>query len=231
MLKLAIFLTFSLGLYGQQTIFNVPSADVANKGDWFYQHQTVARAWSSEKHWVQTNSFGYGIGHNLELDASWYNVEPGGLGQSSPSVGIKASIPLRKTDKRLPTRLILGDMVEFRRRSPNDLPDSPHEGNWVYAMLSSDIPKTRTRLTAGFTDGTSVLFGIRKFGALAGIEQPISRRWMLQADWFAGKHDLGYLIPGAVYRFGERWMVSFGYQIPNRDGTGFQGIVLELTRF
>ena len=231
MLKLLAFLALALSAYAQQTIFNVPSADVAVRGDWFYQHQTVARAWGGQKHWVQTNSFGYGVGHNIELDASWYNVEPGAVGQSSPSVGLKYSLPLRKTDKLLPMRLVVGDMIEFRDRSANNLPDSPHEGNWLYAMLSADVPKTRTRITGGFTDGTSVLFGIRKFGALAGVEQPITDKWMFQADWFQGKHDLVYAIPGVVYKFSERWMLSLGYQIPNRDGSGFQGIVVELTRF
>ena len=230
MRKVLFFVVATLSAYGQQTIFNAPSADVAAKGDWFYQHQTVARAWSAEKHWVQTNSFGYGIGHNLEFDASWYNLEPHAIGQSSPSIGIKASIPLRKLGERLPTRLVIGDMIEFRERSPNTTLDSPHEGNWIYALLSTEIPRAGTRITYGVTDGTSVLFGSRKFAAVVGVEHPLTSKWMLQTDWFAGKHDLGYLIPGAVYKFSKRWMLSLGYQMPNPNGTGFHGVVIELTR-
>lgn len=54
---------------------------------------------------------------------------------------------------------------------------------------------------------------------------------MFQADWFSGKHELSYLIPGMVYRASDHWMISLGYQIPNKGSEGFGGMVFELTRF
>lgn len=52
------------------------------------------------------------------------------------------------------------------------------------------------------------------------MEQHPNHRWMLQADWFSATHDLAYLIPGIVYRATPHWMVSLGYQIPNKHSNG-----------
>jgi hypothetical protein len=97
-------------------------------------------------------------------------------------------------------------------------------------MLNGELPASRTHLTGGFTAGTKALFGERTAGVLLGVEQHLNRRWMLQADWFSGRHDLAYLIPGVVCRTSPHWMVSLGYQLPNAKARGFGAFVFELTR-
>ena len=227
-----LFLLITVPLLGQQTIFNVPSADVAVKKDWFFQHQTTTRAWNSGRSWVQTNAYGYGIGHHLELDATLYNLEVKRPQDAAISVGFKYSTPLLRDKSKVPLRLVVGDMFEFAER-PFDQSRlrSPHEGNWAYIMLSSELPSTKTRFTGGFSDGTKILFGERANGFLGGIEQPLSKRWMFQVDWFSGHHELAFYIPGIVYRFQERWMLSLGIQLPNRASVGRRAIIVELTRF
>lgn len=216
----------------QQTIFNVPSADIADKHDWFYQHQTTARAWNPRRQWLQTNAFGYGIGHYMELDATLFNLNPREPGDAAASFGFKASIPVVKRRAGIPLRLVAGDLFEFTERAldARRLP-SPREGNWIYVMLHTEAPRLKTRLTAGVTDGTQVLFGAHSAGFLGGIEQPLSKRWMFQVDWFSGHHELAFWIPGVVYRLQRRWMISTGLQFPNRPGAGQKAVVLELTRF
>jgi hypothetical protein len=145
---------------------------------------------------------------------------------------LKYSVPLRDETSALPLRLVLGDMFELSERAfDQDRLRGPREGNWVYAMLSSELPGSKTRITGGFSDGTKILFGERANGFLGGVEQPLSKRWMFQVDWFAGHHELAYWIPGMVYRFGERWMLSLGLQMPNHSSIGSRAIVVELTRF
>ena len=217
----AVLITYSA--WSQQTIFDVPSADVAAKHERFYQHQTVARAWNPDRRWIQTNAAGWGIGHSLELDATWFNLElnsPGSVG----SVGFKWSPRLNAEHASVPLRFVAGDLVQARG-------PSPRFGNWAYAMISAELPTTHTHLTGGVHTGTSILFGTKTVGVLVGIEYHLTDRWMLQADSFSGRHDLAYLIPGVVYRATPHWMVSLGYQIPNRHSAGFGAMVFELTRF
>ncbi len=228
--KLAL---LALPAVGQQTIFNVPSADIAAKKDWFYQHQATTRVWNPGRSWVQTNAFGYGVGHYVELDTTLFNLDLHDPKDSTFSVGFKTSVPLVSARAKMPLRLVVGDMFEFTERpfKQSQRLRSPHEGNWVYAMLHTEIPRIKTRLTGGYSDGTKILFGDRANGFLGGIEQPLSKRWMFQIDWFSGRHELGYWIPGIVYRFRERWMVSLGVQVPNSDDVGASALVVELTRF
>lgn len=217
-------LLFASPLLAQQTIFDVPSGDVSGRKAWFYQHQTVARTWNPGRTWIQSNAVGVGVGHALELDFTWFNVETKAVQESSPSVGFKWSPRLNRKDSRVPLRFVLGEMVQIRGRDP-------HAGHWTYAMMSAELPKSHTHLTGGYTAGSSALFGRRSSGLMAGIEQHLNHRWMLQADWFSGKHDLSYLIPGVVYRASDHWMISLGYQIPNPRSKGFGAVVFELTRF
>lgn len=207
----------------QQTIFDVPSADVSPHGGWFYQHQTVARTWKGDRRWLQTNAVGFGLGRALELDLTWFNVETNGLSESAPSVGMKWSPRLNGAGAQVPLRFVAGEMVQFRAASPR-------LGNWAYAMVSAELKGSRTQLVGGVSSGTRALLGRQSTGVLAGVEQHLSERWMLQADWFSGTHDLAYLIPGVVYKPAKHWMVSLGYQIPNLRSDGFGAIVFELTR-
>jgi hypothetical protein len=226
------FVFLALPAFGQQTIFNVPSGDIAEKKDWFFQHQTTTRAWNPGRSWVQTNAFGYGIGHYIELDATLFNLDAHDPKAATLSAGFKASIPLLGKQAKMPLRLVVGDMFEFTERPLDQAPfRNPHEGNWAYLMLNTEMPRLKMRVTGGITEGTTVLFGQRAVGFLGGLEQPLSKRWTFQADWFSGNHELAYVIPGLVYRFQDRWMISMGYQIPNRRTQGVGAVVLELTRF
>lgn len=220
---IAVLLTLAAGLSAQQTIFDVPSADVAVRHDWFYQHQTVARGWSPERRWVQTNAYGYGVGGHTEFDVTWFNLDPASPRLSNASIGFKTSLPVNGEHAHTPVRFVIGDLVQVDGHG--------HKGNWFYSMLQVETPRTATRLTGGITSGTSVLFGEKTTGVLAGVEQPLGQHWMFQADWFSGRHDLAYFVPGLVYKFHPHWMASFGYQIPNHHAHGYRAVVLELTRF
>jgi len=187
-------LTLATAAMAQQAIFDVPSADAAPRGGWFFQHQTVARAWRGERRWIQSNAIGLGAGHDLEIDATWYNLEWSRPGQSAPSAGVKWSPHVNEH-----LRFVAGELVQVRA-------NSPRAGSWTYLMLSEENAATHTTFTGGLSAGTTPLFGRKTAGVLAGVEHHL-----LQADWFSGRHDLSYVIPGCAYRYSRHQMVSFGY--------------------
>ncbi len=97
-------------------------------------------------------------------------------------------------------------------------------------MVNAEFSRAGLSLTGGVTSGTRLLFGQKTTGVLAGVEKHLNQRWMIQADWFSGTHDLGYLIPGVVYQAHPNWTISLGYQVPNPHSQGFGAVVFELTR-
>jgi hypothetical protein len=62
---------------------------------------------------------------------------------------------------------------------------------------------------------------------LLGAEHPVGKRWILLAEWFSGRNDLGYFIPGALFHLTKTQMVVVGYKFPNHRSNGKQGVVLE----
>jgi len=105
-------------------------------------------------------------------------------------------------------------------------------GNWSYALASARLPVTKTRLTAGVSFGTKQIFGQTVTCFVGGYEQPVTKRFSLQGDWFSGEeHFAGFFIPGFSYAFPEDITLYVGYQIPNTSKNGKSGFVIELAKF
>jgi hypothetical protein len=214
----------------QQTVFNVPSADVTDKQSFFYQHQSGPRFWLPGRSWTMTNNLGYGIGHHTELDATLigldaYKGRTGWDRDTALGLGFKTAWPiLPKKLEAQELKVVVGELipVEFSGRSV---------GSWSYSEVSGRVPKLNTRLTAGVNYGTKQIFGTPQFSYMLAYEQPLNRHWMLQGDWFSGTHAQSCFIPGIVYSFKSGTMLSFGYQIPNPGSISRSAFVFELTTF
>ena len=211
--------------FAQQTIFNVPSADITEPSKFFFQHQSTVRAVNPGRSWVQTDALGYGVGFNTEADVTVTNISlPTGHNEVI-GVGFKTALPLFSEEAKAEEfRATFGEFVPLAVRDHT-------VGSWTYAHLSGKIPSWETRVSVGASLGTKELFGERAKSAIVGIEQPINAKWLFQADWFSGHHDLAAVIPGLVYTMDNLSMVSFGYQFPNHSESGKQAAVFEYTTF
>lgn len=230
-LKLFIFLLFfALSLAkvcAEQTIFNVPSADVTEKGHVFLQEEAQFRGWNPDANLINTVYTATGIGHNTELGATLYNVGSPDINNISLGLGFKSAIPIPGLKEKFPEReikLIIGSEVLVGLQGNG-------VGNWTYVELSGKIPKINTRLTAGVDYGTRQLFGVNRSAFLAGVEQPINKNLTLQADWFSGaEHFAGFLIAGFNYKLPKNTTLYAGYQIPNTPQNGTSGFCIELAK-
>jgi hypothetical protein len=230
--KLSVGLVFLLLIAGcgqtalaQQTIFNVPSADVTPKGRLFLQHESQFRTWKPGRFLINTEYAAVGIGHNTEVDLTFFNISSPASQNISMAVGFKSAIPL--LDKRFPQeeiKLTVGSALPISLQGNG-------VGNWTYSHVSLRLPKLRTRLSGGVSYGTKQIFGRQVVSAIAGVEQPLTKRVSLIADWYSGTHDLGLLITGASVALPKDTNLYLGYQIPNTKNSGRQGFVVELSKF
>jgi len=211
-------------IYSQQTVFNVPSDEAVEQGDWFFQYQTGVRFWHPDSRWVQNYGVGYGVTDHLEIDATLFNVDVSQPSQTRGGFGFKYLLSFGSPDpNQAPVDILFGDM--------GIVGEADHRfGNWAYAMLGINIHGPRTRIFGGGFHGTKSLFGKTTAGFLGGFEQRVGGHWTIQADWVSGDHDLGYLVPGVAYAIHRHWRISAGYQLPNPGSTGFRGIVFQLSR-
>lgn len=225
----AFFCTLFLGLVwpaqAQQTIFNVPSADVTPQGELFLQHESQFRSWRPEPFINNTEYAALGIGHQVELDVTLFNVNAPASDNITLGVGLKKALPL--FSRRFPQRefqLTVGQLIPISLQGQG-------VGNWSYAHLSGRIPKLNTRLAAGISTGTRQIFGRTTVSAIATVEQPVTQRLTLQGDWYSGTHNLGFLIAGFSYALPRRTILFAGYQLPNTPRCGRQGFVFELAKY
>ena len=223
---LILTLCFSFSVKAQQTIFNVPSADITDKGVVYLEHESQFRAWNPGPYWYGTNYFAYGFGKGIEGDITLYNVASPPSNNISMGIGFKAGFPLfEKAYPKEELRWTVGSqlLVGFEGQGV---------GYWGYTHLSGKIPEINTRLTVGISGMTRQLCGQNTIQFIGGIEQPITKKLSLIADWYSGKHTLGFFTSGVSVAVFKSTTIFLGYQIPNsRKAAGRQGLTFELAQF
>ncbi len=202
---------------GQQTIFNVPTADVLDKGklyletDWLWRPSDPAFATGAPIRGV------YGFGANIEGGVNFGGIVTPGRSVPVAIPNIKWQ-PL-KTDIFFLTTGVLG---QFFLRGTSD--GTPSVQTYAHAAVKLPIG---TRLTAGgwWTSSGYAAPGSTA-GGLFGLEQAITSNVTLAADWYTGNSSLGYVSPGIIVTAG-RWVFYGAYSIKNGNSKG-NGLLLEL---
>jgi len=211
----------------QQSIFNVPSADVTEKGHIFLQEEAQTSPWNTDTAYFGTTYAAVGIGHNTDLDATLFGVGSPATQNISLGLGFKSAIPIPGLKEKFPER-------EFKLTIGSEMLlglEGNGVGNWTYAHLSGRVPKLNTRLTGGISYGGRQVFGQNTFSFIAGVEQPVTKKLTLIGDWFSGsEHFAGYLITGFSYAFPKNVTLYAGYQIPNSPRVGTSGFCIELAK-
>ncbi len=212
-------LMVSVGANAQQTIFNVPTADVLDKGKVYGEidvsfKPTCAAAVCSFSSFIPRVVVG--TGGNVEVGL---NV----TGNSQTGADSTALVPTVKwkfyQNGKKDLALFAGTnfYVPVRNRSYKF-------GTYSYAAVAKTIKKTR--LTAGAYVASNNVFATNatRAGGQFGIEQTVNSKLTLAADWITGKHSSGYFTPGVVYKPHPKVTSYFSYSIGNtrvRDGNHY----------
>lgn len=224
---IALFYFGCLPAFTMQTVFNVPSADVTEKGHVFVQQEAQFRAWGEDAFFNGTSFTGFGIGHNTELDVNLYNVSAPSTENITMGFGFKSAIPVPVLKEKFPKReikLTVGTQILTSLQGDG-------VGNWTYAHLSGRLPVTNTRLTAGVSYGTRQIFGVDNTCFIAAVEQPVTKKATLMADWFSGsEHFAGYIVAGGSYALPKNYTIFAGYQIPNTPANGVSGFIFQVAK-
>ena len=210
--------------HAQQTIFNVPTTDVLDKGKVYFELDVSARITDSDavkKFSSFVPRLVVGAGGRVEAGLNITgNVQPGPDSTTlSPTLKWKAY-----QGKDNGVALVVGDnlFIPVRNRAYN-------AGNYTYAEVSKTF-KSGTRITGGGYDFTrNVVASANRAGGQFGFEQPLNKKLSVAADWFTGKHAAGYFTPGVVFKAGPKVTGYAGYSIGNQNpSSGNHFFLLEL---
>jgi hypothetical protein len=201
----------------QQTIFNVPSADVLDPGKVYLETDELFRP--TEPKFSSTTIRGVvGVFPHVEAGVNFGGfVSPGSI-LPTATVAVKAQ-PIHAGD----FDVTIGGFGLFYLRGSQD----GNPAGQGYGFATYRIPTLQTRISVG---GWYSSAGYAKpnstGGALATFEQPIPcvKGLTLAADWWSGENTIGYLSPGFYWSFGH-WTAYAAYTIKNGDSKGDGGLI------
>jgi hypothetical protein len=201
----------------QQTIFNVPSADVLDPGKVYLETDELFRP--TEPKFSSTTIRGVvGVFPHVEAGVNFGGfVSPGSI-LPTATVAVKSQ-PIHAGD----FDVTVGGFGLFYLRGSQD----GNPAGQGYGFATYRIPTLQTRISVG---GWYASAGYAKpnstGGALAAFEQPIP--WVkgltLAADWWSGENTIGYLSPGFYWSFGH-WTAYAAYTVKNGDSKGDGGLI------
>ncbi|HQZ97186.1 MAG TPA: hypothetical protein PLP21_12770 [Pyrinomonadaceae bacterium] len=214
-LFLILSLAFAGSLNAQQTIFNVPSADVLDRGK-VYGEIDLSFKPNCQEALCRFSSFVprvvVGTGGNVEVGLNVTgNIQPG-----ADSTTLVPAIKWRPYSNDKGWSIVVGDnvFIPVRNRSYNI-------GNYAYAQVSKSF-KSGTRVTAGgyhFTKNV-VAANASRAGGQFGFEQTVNKYLNINADWYTGKHAAGYFTPGVAFKPHPKVTGYVGYSIGNTNFSG-----------
>lgn len=205
----------------QQTVFNVPTTDVLDRGK-VYVELDVPFKPVDPKFSSFVPRIVVGTGGNVEVGLNVVgNIQPGPDSTAlAPSFKWKV---YNGGDNGW--AFAVGDTVTIPVRNK-----SYDIGNYAYAEFSKTF-KSGTRVTAGgfhFSDNV-VAAGAQRAGGQFAIEHPVTRTITVAADWLTGKHASGYFSPGVYFKPHPRVTVYTAYSIGNSNvGNGNHFFLFEV---
>lgn len=195
--------------YGQETVFDVPSADVLGQGRVYGELDGTVRPVDPLA--TFTPRVVVGIGHQIEIGMNFDGLSAPTLGQLDISPTVKWR-PWKSEASGW--SFYVGDDLFFAvRRS------SYNAGNYSYAAFAKQW-KHGTRISLGGYDFTRhIVANANRAGGQFTFEQPVTNRLTLAAEWYTGKQANGYVNPGAIIKLNSKLTLYAAYQIGNAGVT------------
>jgi len=209
---------------GQQTIFNVPTTDVLDRGKVYVEldaglKPTDGNEVSKFSSFVPRVMVGVGDRIEIGLNVTG-NIQPGP--DSTTLVPTIKWNPYQGKDNGW--SFVVGNhlFLPFHNRTYS-------AGNYVYAEMSKSFD-SGTRITLGGFDFTNnVVAPANRAGGQFGFEHSVSKQFTFAADWLTGKHSSGYFTPGVIFKIGPVVTGYASYSIGNTNAAnGNHFFLLEL---
>jgi len=202
----------SLEASAQQTVFNVPTADVLDGGK-VYVELDAAFKFNDQESSNRFSSFVprvvVGAGKNIEVGLNVTgNINPGA---DSTTLVPNAKWRFYQNEKKK-VALFGGTnfYVPVRNRSYRF-------GTYSYVAAAKTFNKTRFT-AGGFVYSKNVVApNASRGGGQFAVEHAINDKFTLAADWLTGKHANGYFTPGVIYKPHPKVTTYFTYSIGNTN--------------
>ena len=213
-------ITLSCLAAAQETVFNVPSGDILDKGKVYFEFDATYMASTAVS--GLTPRIVFGIGHRIEAGVNVNGISTPGVVQTTltPTIKWKAY-----DGGQNGWAFLVGNnlYIPVQNRSYD-------AGNYSYAEFAKAWKRSKTRATFGvYLFTADVVASGNRAGGQFAIEQPLAKRLTFAADWYTGNQALGYVTPGIIVKATSQLTLYGSYQIGNHGGgNGNRQLLVEL---
>jgi hypothetical protein len=213
-LTLIIAVGFAITSSAQQTVFNVPTTDVLDRGKIYFELDVSAKPNNSDA----LNKFSsfvprvvIGAGHRIEVGLNINgNVQPG-----PDSTTIVPTFKWKIYGGDNGWSIVVGEhlFIPLHNKGYNI-------GNHNYLMMQKTF-STKTRIGFGggvFTRNVVAANAIRGAGQFT-FEQSVTSTLTIASDWYTGKHANGYWSSGGYYKLTKKITGYAAYSVGNANAT------------
>lgn len=223
-LSCVLLFLFTTHAMGQQTIFNVPTSDVLERGKVYAELDASFKA-NDQDALGKFSSFVprmvVGVGRKVEVGLNVTgNIQPG-----ADSTALVPTVKWKFYENEK-TKLALFGGTNFYIPVRNRAYDF---GSYSYAAVSKSIGNSR--LTGGGFVASKNVFAphAARGGGQFGFEHTLNSKVTLAADWITGRHASGYFTPGIIYKPHPKVTTYWSYSVGNdRVAIGNHFFLVEL---
>lgn len=214
-----VILCISSSAQAQETVYNVPSGDILDRGKVYGELDITYAPRSASRSF--TPRVVVGVGHRIEIGMNVNGLSAPG----DPQTTLAPTIKWKAYDGGSNGwAFLVGDdfFIPVQNRTYR-------ADNYTYAQFTKTW-STKTRATlGGYAITKNVVDRANRAGGQFAIEQPVTNRLTLAADWFTGAHALGYFTPGLILKATSKLTFYGTYQIGNRGASsGNHQMLIEL---
>jgi len=197
----------------QSTLFNIPSTDVVSKKKTYVEFDFVSHLEAYKDGGFQTYvpRIVFGVGKHIEIGT---NVAFTKALLPDQPVELQPNIKYQfYSNEKTGVSAAAGGILYT--------PIAHRAGVDTFGLLYSVVSKKwkgnyGPRLTSGGYGLVARASGNgTKGGAIAGYEQPLSKRASFVMDWLSGKNRFGYVTPGFAFTVSKTSALNAGYSIGN----------------
>jgi len=193
------------GAHAQETVFDVPSADILDKGKVYGEFDVTTRPVNPVA--TFTPRAVVGVGGSIEVGVNFDGPSTDTPFEQIISPTIKWRLWKNENSG---WSFLLGDDLFFPATHR-----TYDAGNYAYAFFSKTW-KHGTRISLGGYDFTRhVVAEANRAGGQFTFEHPINSRVTLAAEWYTGNQASGYVNPGAIFKLTSKLTLLTAYQIGN----------------
>ncbi|MBT9099981.1 hypothetical protein KFZ76_19970 [Methylovulum psychrotolerans] len=222
LLILALLLLPALCL-AQQNLFNVPSADITEAGQFFFQQQFNIISANSG---TSNTTLDYGLGRQLEIGLNLFNLDMQTTNGSYQNPHILLNFQKGHTFNQH-YKIGFGSQSGLTPALHGHTTELP---SFNYINNAVDLQEHGKYFLGGYF-ANQAYASKNQFGFMAGAEYPlIHHKIHLMADFISGDNDLSVAVIGAAFHLSHHWQISLGAQLPAPTSHNDYGLVLEITQ-